>query len=84
MLMLNERRPHAGTLERWATGVLLEAGAIKQCEEHGYMQCRGDPDARARAFAIAREHPLEGLSSDEAEAALHDVLGGIGDICPEC
>lgn len=84
MLMVREREPRWRTIERWATGVLLEEGAIKQCPEHGYMQCRGDPDARSRAFATASGAPPEGLSANQALASLQEVLGGIGDSCPEC
>ncbi len=84
MLMLKERRPAYRTLEGWAIGVLLEAGAIKECDDHGYMQCRGDAHARERAYDTARESPLPGLSAEDATAALHDVLGAIGDACPDC
>ena len=84
MLMVRERRPAYRTIEGWAIGLLLAEGAIKQCHDHGYIQCRGDPHARANAFAIARETPPQGLSAEEAVAALHDVLGGVGDCCPEC
>jgi len=84
MLMVRERRPAWRTIERWAIRLLLEEGAIKQCPEHGYMQCRGDPDARTRAVAAARSEPPRGLSAADAVAALHDVLGGVGDSCPDC
>ena len=42
MLMLKERRPAIRTLRGWAISVLQEAGAIRECEEHGWMQgpCR--------------------------------------------
>jgi hypothetical protein len=62
MLMIKERRPSWREVERWAICVLLEEGAIKQCPDHGYIQCRSDPDAQARAFQIAREHPPAGLA----------------------
>jgi hypothetical protein len=84
MLMMKERRPAWRTLEGWAIGVLLEAGAIKECDDHGYMQCRGDPDARTRAYDTARAHPPDGCSPEDAAATLHDVLGAIGDTCPDC
>jgi len=84
MLMVKERRPDYRTLERWAVALLFEEGAIKECPEHGYMQCRGDPDAIARAFATARECPPAGRSTDDVLVALHDVLGGIGETCPDC
>ena len=54
MLMTKERRPAVRTLHGWAISVLNEAGAIRECEEHGWMQDRADPPARDRAFYIAR------------------------------
>ena len=49
MLMMKERRPAIRTLQGWAISVLLDAGAIRECEEHGWMKDCGDPDARERA-----------------------------------
>jgi hypothetical protein len=43
MLMFKERRPVLRTLRGWAIFVLHEAGAIRECEEHGWMQDRADP-----------------------------------------
>jgi hypothetical protein len=57
MLMTSERRPAIRTLQGWAIHVLQEAGAIRECEEHGWMQDRADPHARERAFDIARRDP---------------------------
>ena len=37
MLMRKERRPAVRTLRGWAISVLQEAGAICECEEHGWM-----------------------------------------------
>jgi hypothetical protein len=84
MLMMKERRPAIRTLQGWAISVLLDAGAIRECEEHGWMKDCGDPDARERALAAARQDPPSGVSPDEAAAAVEDVLGSIGDMCPEC
>lgn len=84
MLMMKQRRPAYRSLEGWAIGILLEAGAIKSCDEHGYMQCRADPHARERAYDTARHAPYPGCSVAEALTALHDVLGSIGDACPDC
>ena len=78
MLMTTERR-----LRGWAIHVLQEAGVIRECEEHGWMQDRADPHARERAFDIARRDP-PGVSPDEATAEVRDVLESIGDTCPEC
>jgi hypothetical protein len=57
---------------------------IRECEDHGWMRDRADPHARERAFAIAREEPPPGVSSEVAAVVVADVLDGIGDACPEC
>lgn len=72
------------TLRGWAIHVLQEAGAIRECEEHGWMQDRADPHARDRACDIARRYPPTGVSADEAAAEVREVLDSIGDTCPEC
>jgi hypothetical protein len=84
MLIASERRPAIRTLRGWAISVLQEARAIRECEEHGWMQERADPHARERAFDIARRDPPAGVSPDEAAAGVRDVLESIGDTCPEC
>ena len=48
------------------------------------MQDRADPHARERAFNIARRDPPAGVPSEQAVAAIGDVLESIGDTCPEC
>ena len=82
MLTTNERRAAIRTLRTIA--VLSEAHAIKECEEHGWMQDRADPHARERAFAIARQDPPSGVSPEAAAVAIAEVLDSIGDTCPEC
>jgi hypothetical protein len=85
MLMMKERRrPAFRTLDGWARSVLLEAGAIRECEEHGWMRDRADPHARERALLIARQDPPFGMPPDEALAAIDKVLDSIGNTCPEC
>ena len=84
MLVTKERQPAIRTIEGWATSVLLEAGAIRECEEHGWMKDRTDSHARQRAIEIACEEPPPGLSPDEAAAAVKNVLNSIGDTCPDC
>jgi hypothetical protein len=84
MLMTRERRASFRTIEGWARMVLVDAGAIRECEEHGWMKDRSDPHARERAVATARRDPPHGLSPDDTAAAIDDVLGSIGDTCPEC
>ncbi|MET4085581.1 hypothetical protein [Bradyrhizobium sp. S3.5.5] len=84
MLTTKERRPTIRTLRGWAISVLNETGAIRECEEHGWMQDRADPHARELAIEIARRDPPRGLTPDAAAAEVLDVLDSIGDTCPEC
>jgi hypothetical protein len=84
MLITSGRRQAVRTLRGWAIYVLQEAGAIRECEEHGWMQDRADPHAGERAFVVARRDPPAGVSPDAAAAEVSDVLNSIGDTCPEC
>ena len=84
MLMTRERRSAIRTLHGWAISVLQEAGAIRECEEHGWMQDRADPHARERAFDVARQDPPAGVSPQAAAVAIAEVLDSMGDNCPEC
>lgn len=68
----------------WALSILKEAGAIRECEEHGWMQDCADPHARERALGIARRDPLVGLSDEAVMALIRNVLDELGDTCPEC
>ena len=84
MLMFKEGRPAVRTLRGWAIAVLNDAGAIRECGEHGWMRDRGDPHARERAFDVARQDPPTGVSPEAAAAAIAELLDSIGDTCPEC
>lgn len=84
MLMTKERRPTIRTLRGWAISVLQEAGAIHECEEHGWAKDRADPHASERAFEIARLDPPPDVSSGEAQAEVRSALDSIGDTCSEC
>lgn len=84
MLKTRERRPGIRTLRGWAISVLQDAGAVRECEEHGWMKDRADPHASDRALEIARQYPPAGLSPGQAEAKIREVLESIGDTCPEC
>jgi hypothetical protein len=84
MLMNKERRTAIRTVRGWAIAVLQEAGAIRECEYHGWVHDRADPHARERAFEIARQYPPAGLSPAAATGAVTEVLDSIGDACPEC
>ena len=83
MLIMKER-PAFRTLEGWTRSALLEAGSVRECEEHGWMRDRSDPHARERAFASARQDPPPGISPEQPVAAVRDVLDTIGDTCLEC
>jgi hypothetical protein len=85
MLMTKERRPVSfRTIEGWARSVLVEAGAIHECEEHAWAKDRADPYARDRALDMARQNPPPGVSSQAAVVAILEVLDSTGDTCPEC
>ena len=84
MLMVKERRPAIRTIEGWAPTILLEAGAIQECEEHGWMKDHADPHAHDRARQLARDEPAFGLSPEEAVGAIDEMMASIGDTCPEC
>jgi hypothetical protein len=83
-MLTRERRPDFKTVDRWATRLLLEAGAIHECHEHGWAKDGTDPHARMAALRIARNEPLAGLSPEEAATAVKEVLETVGDTCPEC
>jgi hypothetical protein len=84
MLMMKERRPAFRTIEGWARSVLIEAGAIHECEEHGWAKDRADPHARDRALDMAHQNPPPGVSPQAAAVVIAEVLDSIGDTCPEC
>jgi hypothetical protein len=82
--MLTRERPDFRTVDRWAIKILLEAGAIHECDQHGWAKDRADPHSQEEALRLARDEPLPGLSSEEPVAAVRGVLDAVGDICPEC
>jgi hypothetical protein len=54
LMTTREKRPATRTLRGWAIAVLQEAGAIKECEEHG--GCRTAPiRTPASALSTSRE-----------------------------
>ena len=63
---------------------MQEAGAIHECDEHGWAKDGADPHAREHAFDLARQIPPAGLSAADAVAEIRKVLDSIGDKCPEC
>jgi hypothetical protein len=58
--MLTREPPNFRTVDRWATSLLLEAGAIHKCERHGWVKDRTDLQAREEALRIACEETAAG------------------------
>jgi hypothetical protein len=50
-----------GTLRGGEISVLQEAGAIRECEEHGWMKHRADPYSREMALMLACQDPPFGF-----------------------
>jgi len=84
MPFFKERGPGIHSLRGWAIAVLQEVGAIRKCEEHGWLQDCADPDARAQALDLAGQDPPVWVSRDKAIAEIKEVLESSGDACPEC
>lgn len=60
MRVVKKPRPAIRFVDGWTIGVLLEAGAIRECGEHDWMRDPADPHARERAFDVARHGPPTG------------------------
>jgi hypothetical protein len=59
MLMFKERTPAIRTLRGRAISVLHHAGAIRECEDPGWMRDRADPHARERAGEHVHQAALD-------------------------
>ena len=87
-----QRKPSPPALSRrayrsvqgWALGILIEHGAVAECEHHGHRRVRSDPDALDAAREEARLNPFPGTTPVQALAALDKVVRSIGDQCPDC
>jgi hypothetical protein len=77
-------RPAYRTLHGWALGTLVEEGAVGECDHHGHRRDRADPDAWNRARMAAWNNPFQGSTPEACIQAMEDVLGSVGDTCPEC
>jgi hypothetical protein len=64
LLVTRDRKPDCRTHPGWAISVLQEAGAIRECEEHGWTQDRDDPHARDHTIDTAQKDPPLDLSPD--------------------
>jgi hypothetical protein len=72
------------TLSGWALGVLIEEGAVTECDHHGHRRDRSDPDALRRARERAWADPFLGSTPQTCIAALEAEMRGVGDTCPDC
>jgi hypothetical protein len=75
-MLTKARCPTIRTTLGWAISALHDAGAIRECEDQGWVKDRADPHAGERACVIAREDAPPGISADEAVAEVQ--AGGIG------
>jgi hypothetical protein len=85
MLMVVPRRQAIRTLKGWAIAVLLEAGAIRECEEHGWTIDRADPQAsrsrlRYRPPRSAARHLAQGSRAVLREYQLRLRSAGTGSL----
>jgi hypothetical protein len=72
------------TLQGWALGMLIEQGAVKECEHHGHRIDRADPEAWNRAREEAWGNPYPGATPEACIAAMDEIMRSIGDSCPDC
>jgi hypothetical protein len=77
-------RPAYRTVEGWALGTLIDHGAVAECDDHGHRKDRSDPDAWARAREEAWRHPFPGTTPAACIAGMDEVMGSIGETCPDC
>jgi hypothetical protein len=83
-LPLQAARPTYRTLDGWALGVLMEQGAVTECDHHGHRRDRSDPDAWNRAREEAELSPFPGTTPEASIAAINEVMTSIGETCPDC
>jgi hypothetical protein len=84
MLMTKQRRPAIRTLRGWALAVLQEAGAVHECEEHGWAQDRADPTPANAPSTSPIKNRRTASPRTRPSRKVRDVFASIGDTCPEC
>lgn len=70
--------------QQWAEGLLIETGALKQCEFHEAVLDQLDDEAVEEAVKLARQDPADGMTPDEAADFVREALTEYGDECPDC
>lgn len=66
----------------WAVHMLRDAGALTECENHGYLMDEGDDMAFEDAVAAGVQE--SGDSEAKVRQQLQDVLNEYGEECPGC
>ena len=66
----------------WAVQLLLDAGALAECENHGYLT--DEMDSGAFDDGVAAGVRDSGESEARVRQRLQDVLDEHGDECPGC
>src|SRR5215831_8859995 len=74
MLYVIERKRPIRTLRGWAIATLQDAGAIRECEYHGWLIDCADPHAFEQALEIARQVVPANISRHRAITEMLDVL----------
>ena len=77
-------RPTYRTIDGWALGILMEQGAVTECDHHGHRRDRSDPDAWNRAREEARLSPFPGTTAEVSVVAINAVMSSVGETCPDC
>jgi len=81
--MLTRERPDFRTVDRWALRILLDAGAIHECDQHGWAKDRTDPHARSKALPRSGRAVAWTVFGGGGRGGA-GVLDAVGDLCPEC
>lgn len=84
MSSVSKTRSPFRSADGWALGLLIEAGAVRECPDHGHMKDRSDIHAWYEALEHAREDPFPGLSADQATELVKQIWRSVSDTCPEC
>jgi hypothetical protein len=83
-LALQSPRPAYRTLDGWALGLLIEHGAVTECDHHGHRRDRSDPEAWNRAREEAWQNPFPGTTPEASVAAINLIVTSVGETCPDC
>ena len=70
---------------QWAKGILIETGALGECELHGEITDNLDPGGVEEAIELARAEPFDDqMTPVEAENLINEALTNYSDECGYC